>query len=517
MKRYFLIALFLMVVVLGLTACGNNDSTSENGKTNNDKSEEESRQDKTDNTQNEKGGKSPNNSSSGSIKIHEPDNYNNNGYTNIMETELGYYFNQGYFGEASRIRQGNGVLISNYLMYLKYLDKESGLVVPLCNKPECEHLGDENCVATYKNLRVINSVLYENYIYVYGVEQIDKEYKFNLYRVPLDGSSIDIVGTVYDDWQINDKKLYDKPNFVTDNEYYFIIHKGFAYLPYYFRDGEGMMGFKSGGLKRMNIDTGNVEDVYNLQLANDLFPTILYAIGDDVYMYLRGNNKAGGWMSYNTATNSVDYTGWDKAYAAKYDITLKKNQYHYNPLAENEKYGFDLGYLIKDEEKQKSIENGELTIDELSDDDVGYKIYVYGKYSLDAIEDKCIVPDIKKSEIDLKSWDSKNIMVNDEQMFLICNNRILIYSLKEDEWGKNIGEFDFGDEFVTERDDRKNNAKYNYYEGYRLTGGKLYYIQLYDDSGFVGRKLYYYTCPVNSILKGEGKWELVHLIERSSD
>ncbi|MBR4344601.1 MAG: hypothetical protein IKP88_18190 [Lachnospiraceae bacterium] len=513
MKRCIFTAL-LIIIVFSIIACGSNDD-SDDGTENSDSSETESRQDKTENTQNGNGGKSADNSGSGSNKNHEPDNYNNNGYTNIMETELGYYFNLGYWPSytVNSYRHGSGT--RRNWMNLKYLDKESGIIIYLCNRPECEHLGDEGCVATYKNLRVINTVLYENYIYVYGVEQIDKEYKFNLYRVPLDGSSIDIVGTVYEDRQINDNKLYDKPNYVLDDDYYFIIHKGFAYLPYYFRDGEGMMGFKSGGLKRMNIDTGNVEDVYNLQLANDSFPCRLYAIGDEIYLYLRGNNRPEGWMSYNTTTKSVDYTEWDKAYAEKYDITLKKNQYHYNPLAENEKYGFDLGYLIKDEGKQKSLENGDLTINELSDDDVGYKIFVYGKYSLDAIEDKCIVTDVKKSEIELNSWFSKNIMVNDEQLFLICNNRILMYSLKEDEWGKNIGVFNFDDEFVTERDERKNNAIYNYYEGYRMTGGKLYYTQKWDAS--IDSYVYYYSCPVDSILNGEGRWELVYLIEEGSD
>ena len=106
-------------------------------------------------------------------------------------------------------------------------------------------------------------------------------------------------------------------------------------------------------------------------------------------------------------------------------------------------------------------------------------------------------------------------MVNDEQLFLICNNRILMYSLKEDEWGKNIGVFDFGDEFVTERDERKNNAKYNYYEGYRMTGGRLYYTQKVD--AIIDSYIYYYSCHVDSILNGEGRWELVHLIEEGSD
>ena len=136
-----------------------------------------------------------------------------------METEYGYYFNQGYFPDFSNsVYRGNAGVMPDRLMNLKYFDKESGLSVPLCNNPECEHTGDDSCVSSYKNLHVINTVLYEDYLYVYGVEQIDNEYKFNLYRVPPDGSSIDIVGTVFEDRQIKDTGVYDRPNFVPQQD-----------------------------------------------------------------------------------------------------------------------------------------------------------------------------------------------------------------------------------------------------------------------------------------------------------
>ena len=501
--------LLITAVVLCLAACGNDkDNSVDSGKDQPGNSNAVVSQNGDKNT--DKSG-----SYTGSKKTHEPNNYNNNGYTNIMETEYGYYFNQGYFPDFSNsVYRGNAGVTPDRLMNLKYFDKESGLSVPLCNKPECEHLGDEGCVATYKNLCVINTVLYENYIYVYGVEQIDKEYKFNLYRVPLDGSSIDIVGTVFEDRQIKDTGVYDRPNFVPQQYYYFIIHKGYAYLPYYFRDGESMYGFKGGGLKRMDIDTGAMEDIYTLQMGNDAFPCNLYAIGDEVYMYFMRNINSSYWMSYNINTKEVDYTGWEKAYGEKYDITLKKNIYLYNPIAENEKYGFDLNRVIVDEEKKKAFENGEIKYDELDDDDVKYGIIVYEKYSLDAVGDKAIVTDVKKGEINENSLQI--IMVTDDMLFFICNKKILIYSLKEEEWGKNIGVFIFEDEYVTERDERKNNSS-NYDEGYRLTGGKLYFTQLYDDTGIHDRFIYYYACPIDSIIKGEGKWDLVYLYERGVD
>ncbi|MBR4777288.1 MAG: hypothetical protein IK007_06710 [Lachnospiraceae bacterium] len=514
MKRYFFTALMLMIVVLVFTACGN-ENTPKDDIANTGGSDSEILQGKTENSQN---GKNTDNPGLGSGRVHEPDNYNNNGTLNIMETDLGYYFNQGYYPDYSKKSDRNGTGSTDSWMNIKYFDKESGISIPLCNKPECEHLGDESCVATYKSLNVINSVLYEGYIYVYGVDKMEDLYRFNLYKVPLDGSSIDIVGTVFEDRQVKDERVYEKPNYVMENAYYFIIHKGYAYLPYYFRDGVGMMGFKGGGLKRMNIDTGEIEDVYSLELANDVFPCRLYAMGDEVYMYLVGNIKTEGWMSYDTVTKTVDYTGWDKAYAEKYGITLKKGIYHYNVTAENEKYGFSIVFIIKDEEKRKSIENGEMDISELNDDDIMCKISTYGKYSLNEIEDKSIIPDVKRSEIDTKGSYSQQIMVNDEQLFMLCNDRILVYSLKEDEWGKLLGVFEFGEEFVTEIGERKAKREttivYNYGDQYILTGGKLYYIQsFYED---LDPYIYYYSCPVDSILKGEGKWELLYLIKQGT-
>ena len=347
--------LLITAVVLCLAACGNDkDNSVDSGKDQPGNSNAVVSQNGDKNT--DKSG-----SYTGSKKTHEPNNYNNNGYTNIMETEYGYYFNQGYFPDYSNsVYRGSAGVMPDRLMNLKYFDKESGLSVPLCNNPECEHTGDDSCVSSYKNLHVINTVLYEDYLYVYGVEQIDNEYKFNLYRVPPDGSSIDIVGTVFEDRQIKDTGVYDRPNFVPQQYYYFIIHKGYAYLPYYFRDGESMYGFKGGGLKRMDIDTGAMEDIYTLQMGNDAFPCNLYAIGDEVYMYFVRNINSSYWMSYNNNTKEVDYTGWEKAYGEKYDITLKKNIYLYNPIAENEKYGFDLNRVIVDEEKKKAFENGEI-------------------------------------------------------------------------------------------------------------------------------------------------------------
>ena len=87
--------LLITAVVLCLAACGNDkDNSADSGKDQPGNSNAVVSQNGDKNT--DKSG-----SYTGSKKTHEPNNYNNNGYTNIMETEYGYYFNQGYFPDFS--------------------------------------------------------------------------------------------------------------------------------------------------------------------------------------------------------------------------------------------------------------------------------------------------------------------------------------------------------------------------------------------------------------------------------
>jgi len=124
------------------------------------------------------------------------DNPANHGAHAILETEDGYYYNMGYNvyryeGTELKERAFN-------ILCTRYHDKESGKVIVLCNKPECEHCGDNTCAATYKGVVVINSVLYEGQLYIYGLEEEGTLLSLNLYRAAPDGSSMDKVGTVFE-------------------------------------------------------------------------------------------------------------------------------------------------------------------------------------------------------------------------------------------------------------------------------------------------------------------------------
>lgn len=97
--------------------------------------------------------------------------YNHGEYA-IMETEKGYYTNtNGYNGHM-----------------LRYYERDTENQIFLCAKPECLHDGNESCAATYKNLKCINTLLYDGAIYTLAVEDGDV-ISYSLYKAALDGTS----------------------------------------------------------------------------------------------------------------------------------------------------------------------------------------------------------------------------------------------------------------------------------------------------------------------------------------
>ncbi len=202
----------------------------------------------------------------------------NHGFNAIMETDAGYYSN----------------LMDE--MHLCYYDKATGNAILLCNKPECQHEGGDECEATYHNMRTINTLLYDGYLYLLGVEEEDHVVSISLYRGALDGSSMDKIGTVISkentkdqEYMIFNPRSQETTSFCNDNSA-FIIHKGYAYIPYYLRFGQGMKGFMGGGLVKMDVRTGEMKELYANEHANSDTPRNLVGAGDYVYFDLGFEN-----------------------------------------------------------------------------------------------------------------------------------------------------------------------------------------------------------------------------------
>ena len=220
----------------------------------------------------------------------------NHGFNSIMETDIGYYSN----------------LLDE--QHLCYYDKESGNSILLCNKPECTHEGGNDCEATYQKMQTMNTILYDGYLYILGVEDVDHMVSISFYRGALDGSSMDKIGTVISrentkdqEFMIFNPRSEDSSSFQNDC-CSFIIHKGYAYIPYYLRFGQGMKGFMGGGLIKMDIRTGEMKELYTTEHANADTPMHLVGAGDYVYFDLGLLHK----QRYVISEDRIEDCTWGK-------------------------------------------------------------------------------------------------------------------------------------------------------------------------------------------------------------
>ena len=201
------------------------------------------------------------------------DNTANHWGSPIMETDKGYFSNA-----------------VNY-MYLRYYEKNSDNELFLCARPECMHEGGDGCTATYKGLRVVNTLMYDGSIYIYTVGEEDGTVAFSLYRAAADGTTITKVG---DAFSVENSAGEDYDFF----SLHFIIHKGKAYLPYHLKFGGSTYGFAGSGLVEIDIFTGKTKQISSGESYFSPYPRELQGSGEYVYF---------DWSSYNTPTQTKAY------------------------------------------------------------------------------------------------------------------------------------------------------------------------------------------------------------------
>ena len=217
--------------------------------------------------------------------------YNHCEKFSIMETEQGFYTNINGFAS-------NGI-------NLKFTEKGTNKQVYLCAKPECMHDGGEMCTATYKNLYSMNSVLYDGAVYTLVIENINEAVSYGIYRSALDGSAITRVGSAF---SVNNVK---EENYGFQIES-FIIHKGYAYVPYHLSFG-GSAGFAGGGLARMNLADGNSEIIYSTESYYASTPQNLQSSGDFVYYDIYDTSSRNkGFYAYSITDGTTEKLDLDK-------------------------------------------------------------------------------------------------------------------------------------------------------------------------------------------------------------
>ena len=204
----------------------------------------------------------------------------------VMETEKGYYTNTD---------TANGHILG-------YWERDTDKYVYLCAKPECTHDGSENCTATYKNLKCINTLLYDGAIYTLAIEDGDN-IRYSLYKAALDGTSFTKVG---DAFSVSNSA---GESYSIMNKIYFMIHRGYAYIPYHLTLGDSTFGFAGSGLVKMDIRTGKTETLFSGDDYFSAYPMKEMGVGDYVYYFAgssTNNDPNEGTYRYNTETGETD-------------------------------------------------------------------------------------------------------------------------------------------------------------------------------------------------------------------
>lgn len=401
------------------------------------------------------------------------DDHANHGVLAILETENGYYYNYGYSVDEAGKNYVNNSMIMKHL--LRYHDKASQETILLCSKPECEHLGDDSCAATYKDLYVINTVLYQEQLYIYGLEKEQEILRLNLYRAALDGSSMDLVGTVFEAENTTGDGFSlqaHKPMSVCDET--FIIHRGYAYLPYYLRLGFASKGFMGGGLVQMDLRTGKTKTLYEMENMNSYFPFNLRGCGDYIYIDLTGT------VRYVISEDLLD-------------TTIGKGKPAFDAITVEKVYTLRNVY---DKETRKS--SGPITVS------------VYDSITGEAIPTENFETDLTNEEY-LRRLRS---FAYDGMLVIATDKRVVFYDIEGDNHGTKLGELAISA-------DNENVRWYShYYEkaaDIKITNGKVYLFcnptdyEAKEESATIRQgmhRLYQvYSCPVEDILKGHGTWE----------
>ena len=359
----------------------------------------------------------------------------------IMETENGYYTNTGHG------------------MFLRFYERDTENQIFLCAKPECLHDGSETCVATYKNLETINTVLYDGALYILALENGDTV-KLSLYKAALDGTSLTKVGDVFTVANSAGEETVEALGGL-----YFIIHKGYAYIPYHITLGYGSLGFAGGGLVKMNISDGSTEQLYSGEDYFSAYPYSLQGSGDYVWFTMRGYNydpKAEpGIYLYNAETGELK-----KIMDGDLSITVSDTRIYARGISENSGEDRQLAIYCHD---KKNIENG-------------------GDLSVNATPFA-------------EGFGNKinTIIAYKDMVIAGCRGEISIYN----EDGEKLGEFICYDSetdsmFSDDANIAVSNCKIYLMDYYLNRTGKFY-----NDKYF--RVIY--SCPIEDIISGTGEWK----------
>ena len=416
----------------------------------------------------------------------------NHGQFAIMETEQGWYTSSDG-GET---------------ICLRYYDKESGKSIFLCNKPECTHdERSENCEATYKNLRVVNALLYEGAIYVLGYDlpvdysgdyagSKDMTVNLSLYKAAMDGSAMDHVATIIEAENTKNQQVKRTSGVIQTNNYSdnrFIIHKGYAYIPYMIQFGGGQAGLRGAGLMRVELSTGKTEQIYEKDTMAKGLPGGLAGVGDYVYYYSNSTGADRGWNRYNVSDKTMENLyGW--LGAADY----VKDGRHFSPI-----------YFVSPMFTEDRIYYPAYTYDEADEGRTRGMNGLIAVVAFDAKTGEVLEDESFETELPYQKYNPKESRVNGANSFTYYDGNIMIANSEGayfyDKSGKQIAKILIPkEEFeITDMDRRL-------FEDYKICNDKLYLIYLKQQQ-MTNYEIY--QCPLADIFQGNGTWTFAYYME----
>ena len=412
------------------------------------------------------------------------DETSNHGEHAVMETENGYYY-ESYGVTYSPAGYSTGFYTGLTGHRLCFYDKESGDMILLCSKPECEHNGSESCVATYRNIGVINTVLYDGGIYIYGTDTNDNLISLCLWRVGLDGSYIDKVATILE----ADNSARKEFKITRTNDQRFIIHRGCAYVPYYLNIGNSVKGFQGGGLMKIDLKTGAKINLYEMEKMNDPAPSDLYGCGDYVFFYQSASSGISGHKRYSVKTGEIDD-----------GIRIQYDRFD------------DLGGGLSLRQTPKAYGNDRMFQLFGTDNGTDGSDYTALAYNMDSsLSNEGFSVDVTRKEAE----EYLLLFYHDDKLVIVVPDRVLIYSVAADDYGKKLGEIAY------EYPERKLSYHYSQYNEFYVTGDRIYrfrmipYVDLeIDEAGYVVNAPEYptavYSCEINDVIAGQGEWVLAY-------
>ncbi len=358
----------------------------------------------------------------------------NHGNNAVMETEMGWYTNM------SRTN----------LLNLHYIDKDSGVDIFLCSRPECMHEGGSSCTATYNGLETLNTVMYNGDIYFAAYEQDEETAGIALYRAAADGSSIDKVSDVY-------KVKFPRDDRCDIGHEPFIIHKGYAYIPFDISKSSlpGFGGYIDSGMMKVNIYTGETTEI----VSDDegyFSPRVrsLMGCGDFVYF-----DWSGGTWQYDTAADVCS------------PVDIKSKEKYITGVT-------DKAFFIRTLNEKDCL-----------------KIEAYDK---EALEFSYVA-----AELEEENFVVHTLFYND-MIFLCGDNDISVYKDGEKIGGTACG-------MGRERYSRNGFDYDGHLNDFKISGEYLYVIESnFRNYNYETRVLCnVYRCPLEDIISGEGEFEEV--------